>query len=145
MKRRFHLSFLLLAGILMLGAGLIGLTTVPDLMQYAFIPQAETDALTPAPYQAETEALAPDPSGEDTEPVLQQPPEIETVMLDKYDKALEGMGSTFPGLTLHGIRNNTGLDVIGQSQSVCLYARFTHPGSSTDGNWSGWMCKNRTT
>ena len=122
MKRRFHLSFLLLAGILMLGAGLIGLTTVPDLMQYAFIPQAETDALTPAPYQAETEALAPDPSGEDTEPVLQQPPEIETVMLDKYDKALEGMGSTFPGLTLHGIRNNTGLDVIGQSQSVCLYA-----------------------
>ena len=122
MKRRFHLSFLLLAGILMLGAGLIGLTTVPDLMQYAFIPQAETDALTPAPYQAETEALAPDPSGEDTEPVLQQPPEIETVMLDKYDKALQDMGSIFPKLTLHGIRNNTGLDVIGQSQSVCLYA-----------------------
>ena len=56
MKRRFHLSFLLLAGILMLGAGLIGLTTVPDLMQYAFIPQAETDALMPASSPAETEA-----------------------------------------------------------------------------------------
>ena len=86
MKRRFHLSFLLLAGILMLGAGLIGLTTVPDLMQYAFIPQAETDALTQAPYQAETEALTPEPSDEDADSVSRPATEIKTVMLDKYDK-----------------------------------------------------------
>ena len=121
MKRRFHLSFLLLAGILMLGAGLIGLTTVPDLMQYAFIPQAESNALMPEASPVETEALTPEPSGEDTEPVSQPQPEIETIMLDKYDNALEEMGSTFPGLTLHGIRNGTGLDVTGRSQSVCLY------------------------
>ena len=121
MKRRFHLSFLLLAGILMLGAGLIGLTTVPDLMQYAFIPQAESNALMPEASPVETEALTPEQSGEDTEPVSQPQPEIETIMLDKYDNALEEMGSTFPGLTLHGIRNGTGLDVTGRSQSVCLY------------------------
>ena len=122
MKRRFHLSFLLLAGILMLGAGLIGLTTVPDLMQYAFIPQAETDALTQAPYQAETEALTPEPSDEDADSVSRPATEIKTVMLDKYDKALQDMGSIFPKLTLHGIRNDTGLDVNERPQNVCLYA-----------------------
>ncbi len=123
MKRRFHLSFLLLAGILMLGAGLIGLTTVPDLMQYAFIPQAETDALMPASSPAETEALTQDLSGEDTDSFSRPSTEIKTVMLDKYDKALDGMGSAFPGLTLHGIRNDTGLGIVtGISQSVCLYA-----------------------
>ncbi len=123
MKRRFHLSFLLLAGILMLGAGLIGLTTVPDLMQYAFIPQAETDALMPASSPAETEALTQDLSGEDTDSFSRPSTEIKTVMLDKYDKALDGMGSAFPGLTLHGIRNDTGLSIVtGISQSVCLYA-----------------------
>ena len=38
MERKFRFSFLLLAGILLLGAGLIGLTSVPDVMQYAFLP-----------------------------------------------------------------------------------------------------------
>ena len=109
MKRRYHLSFLLLAGVLMLGAGLIGLTTVPDLMQYAFIPQAAT------------EIFIPEPSPAATDPASQQPAETKITMLEQYDKALEEMGSVFPKLTLHGIKNDTGLSANDLSQSVCLY------------------------
>ena len=40
MKRRFRVSFLLLAGILLLGIGLAGLASVRDVMQYAVQPSA---------------------------------------------------------------------------------------------------------
>ena len=41
MKRRFRFSILLLAGILLLGAGLAGLASVRNVMQYAFLPPAD--------------------------------------------------------------------------------------------------------
>lgn len=41
MKRRFRFSILLLAGILLLGAGLVGLASVRNVMQYAFLPPAD--------------------------------------------------------------------------------------------------------
>ena len=66
MKRRFRISFVLLLGILLLGIGLIGLATVPDLMQYAYIPPAKE-------VSAEESRTA--------EPVLQ-----------KYDDAMASMG-----------------------------------------------------
>ena len=111
MKRRFHLSFLLLAGILMLGAGLIGLTTVPDLMQYAFIPQAETETVMPETLPA------------DGESAVQLPAETKSTMLEQYDKALAEMGSAFPKLTLHGVKSDAGVSsVSNQSQPVYLYA-----------------------
>ena len=110
MKRRFHLSFLLLAGILMLGAGLIGLTTVPDLMQYAFIPQAETETVMPETLPAEGESAG------------QLPAETKSTMLEQYDKALAEMGSAFPKLTLHGVKSGAGLDCMDEHQAVYLYA-----------------------
>ena len=50
MERKFRFSFLLLVGILLLGAGLIGLTTVPDVLQYAFLPSSvsNTETMLPA-------------------------------------------------------------------------------------------------
>ena len=43
MERKLRFSFLLLAGILLLGAGLAGLLSVPDVMQYAFLPPSGKD------------------------------------------------------------------------------------------------------
>ena len=38
MKRGFRFSWILLAGVLLIGAGLLGLLSEPDLVQYAFLP-----------------------------------------------------------------------------------------------------------
>ncbi len=97
MKRRFRISFVLLLGILLLGIGLIGLATVPDLMQYAYIPPAKE-------VSAEESRMA--------EPVLQ-----------KYDDAMASMGEAFPGMTLHGVRSGVKLQNGKTSQGdIYLYA-----------------------
>lgn len=51
MKRRFRVSFLLLAGILLLGFGLAGLLGAPGLMQYAFLPSAEQETGMPEKFE----------------------------------------------------------------------------------------------
>ena len=51
MKRRFRVSFLLLAGILLLGFGLAGLFNAPGLMQYAFLPSAEEETGMPEKFE----------------------------------------------------------------------------------------------
>ena len=100
MKRRFRVSILLLAGILLLGAGLIGLTTVPDIMQYAFLPKTEKN---------QAQLPAPD-SGEegDSSPALQE--STGKTLLEQYDKAMETMAEAFPKLTLHGVRTGVMLN-----------------------------------
>ena len=128
MKRRFWFSFLLLAGILLVSAGLIGLTTVPDLMQYAFLPQETAQATTPM----NTDMLPADDeySGMDEADYTQASPgttdtdQSNTPLLEQFDKALEAMGEAFPQLTLHSIRTGVYLDTgDGRPPSdVCVYA-----------------------
>ena len=58
MKKKKRISVILLAGILLLGAGLIGLQTTPGLIQYAFIPGSGTAADTQSQYETVRNTLA---------------------------------------------------------------------------------------
>lgn len=110
MKRRFRISFVLLAGILLLGIGLIGLSTVPDVMQYAFLPSADT-SLSEPPVTEQGEETA-DYSGS-----------TGSSMLAQYDEAMKNMATFFPKLTVHGVRTEGMLKNGTVMQSdVCLYA-----------------------
>ena len=89
MKRKFRISFVLLLGILLLGAGLIGLTTVPDLMQYAFLPSAEQGSSLPEADDADMPSAGRSAAEAD--------------LLEQYDHAMETMSAAFPRLTVHGV------------------------------------------
>lgn len=109
MKRRFRISFVLLLGILLLGAGLIGLTTVPDLMQYAFLPSAEQGG-----------ASLPEADDADLSSAGQSAAEDD--LLEQYDHAMETMSAAFPRLTVHGVISDVMLTNEGHNQSVFVYA-----------------------
>ena len=109
MKRRFRFSFVMLAGILLLAAGLIGLATVPDLMQYAFLPPAESA-------DSGLDQTLADESMPDQFPK-------ELTLLDKYEKAMETMAEVFPNMTIHGVKSGSQLESERSSQgSVYLYS-----------------------
>ena len=57
MKHRFVFSLLLAAGLLLLAAGLIGVLTGPDLMQYAFRPPESRDTTLTRQLEAAREAM----------------------------------------------------------------------------------------
>jgi len=128
MKRRFRFSFLLLAGILLVGAGLIGLTTVPDLMQYAFLPPSDSQTAVPA----YTDSLSTDGMdyGQDNVDYTQasaantESDQSKTPLLDQYDEAMKSMGEFFPHMTLHSIRNNVKLKTATNrdQDNITLYA-----------------------
>ncbi len=107
MKRSFRFSFILLAGILLLAGGLIGLAATPDLIQYAFLPPAEQDD----PFLADQSSTGQMQTGDVDDPEDSLPEQSragqsgqENTLLDLYDKALESMGDLFPKLTLHGVK-----------------------------------------
>ena len=121
MKRRFRFSFLLLAGILLLGAGLIGLTSVPDVMQYAFIPA--TESTQAASVSTDTN------SGTQSGTPKNQPEASKTPLYERLETIRDAMGDFFPKLTLHGVKAGTTLSksiesrVTGTSQSdIYLYS-----------------------
>ena len=122
MERKFRFSFLLLVGILLLGAGLIGLTTVPDVLQYAFLPSSvsNTETMLPAETTEDDSSIAAEPA--------QKKPEVSaTPLYDLYKKAAENMGELFPKLTMHGVKAGVNLEVEGvDPQSVYLYSLGPH-------------------
>ncbi|MBP5727428.1 MAG: hypothetical protein J6Y48_10195, partial [Clostridia bacterium] len=99
MERKFRFSFLLLAGILLLGAGLIGLTTVPDVLQYAFLPSSAKPVESTLPAETAEEDLFTA-----AEPAKKKPEVSTTPLLDLYKKAAESMGELFPSLTMHSVK-----------------------------------------
>ena len=108
MKRKFRLSFVLMLGILLLATGLIGLATVPDLLQYVYLSPAGQESFAPE---------ASDPDG--TAPVktaLAESP------VDKFDKAMETMRTAFPSLTMHGVKSDAKLSNGNTMKSVYLYS-----------------------
>ena len=108
MKRKFRISFVLLLGILLLGAGLIGLATVPDLMQYAFLPSAEQGSSLPEADDADMPSAGRSAAEAD--------------LLEQYDHAMETMSAAFPRLTVHGVIPDVTLTNEGRYQSVFVYA-----------------------
>lgn len=128
MKRKFRFSFLLLVGILLLAAGLIGLTTVPDIMQYAFLPP-ETEA-APAPADTGTspedaaDGLQADPEDPADESLPAAAEDKSVPLLEKYDDAVKTMGELFHRVTLHSIKTDAALSATnGRDQSsINLYA-----------------------
>ena len=108
MKRKFRISFVLLLGILLLGAGLIGLTTVPDLMQYAFLPSAEQGSSLPEADDADMPSAGRSAAEAD--------------LLEQYDHVMETMSAAFPRLTVHGVIPDVTLTNEGRYQSVFVYA-----------------------
>ena len=122
MERKFRFSFLLLVGILLLGAGLIGLTTVPDVLQYAFLPSSvsNTETMLPAETTEDDSSIA-------AEPANKKPAVSTTPLYDLYIKAAENMGELFPKLTMHGVKAGVSLEVEGiEPQSVYLYSLGPH-------------------
>lgn len=113
MKRRFRLSFLLLAGILLVAAGLIGLTTVPDLMQYAFLPPASSQTAVQADTEsrsaADADYMQEDADYTQSSSGTTESEQSKAPLLDQYDEAMKGMGEAFPQMTVHSIRNNVRL------------------------------------
>ena len=104
MKRKSRFSFLLLAGIILLAAGLIGLSTVPDLMQYAFLPSDTATAAEPA-YTAATadDADFQEDAAEDAQATVgetrKKEEERSTPLLTRYDETVyKAMGEMFPKL-----------------------------------------------
>ncbi len=108
MKRKFRLSFVLMLGILLLAAGLIGLATVPDLLQYVYLPPAGQESS--APETSDPESSAP------ARTALAESP------LKKYDKAMETMRTSFPSLTMHGVKSDAKLTNGNAMKTVCLYS-----------------------
>lgn len=128
MKRKSWFSFLLLAGILLVAAGLIGLTTVPELMQYVFLPETTAQATTPV--NTEEFTTADEYLAEDEEDYTQasssetEANQSDTPLLEKYDKAMEAMGEAYPEATLHSIKTGVYLETEDgrQQGDICLYA-----------------------
>ena len=126
MERKFRFSFLLLAGILLLGAGLIGLTSVPDVMQYAFLPSTVSNTEAALPLPAETSEV--DASAL-SEPAKKKPEVSTTPLLDLYEKAAESMGELFPRLTMHGVKAGETLSIHQsdrRQEGIYLYAIGPH-------------------
>ena len=108
MKRRFRISILLLAGILLLGAGLAGLASVRSVMQYAFLPSAGSGTGMPGQEGETPKASA----------------ETGTSMLLFYDESLKDMTASFPRLTLYGIKAGVtlGTEAGAKQGNVTVYA-----------------------
>ena len=124
MERKFRFSFLLLAGILLLGAGLIGLTTVPDVMQYAFLPSSVSPTETALPAETAAEDLSAA-----AEPAKKKPEASTTPLLDLYKKAAESMGELFPSLTMHSVKAGETISIHDsdkRQESIYLYAIGPH-------------------
>lgn len=130
MKRKSRFSFLLLAGIILLAAGLIGLSTVPDLMQYAFLPSDTATAAEPA-YTAATadDADFQEDAAEDAQATAgetrKKEEERSTPLLTRYDETVyKAMGEMFPKLTLHSFKTGTALSTADGSNTggITLYA-----------------------
>ena len=120
MERKFRFSFLLLAGILLLGAGLIGLTSVPDVMQYAFLPSSVSPTETALPAETAAEDLSAA-----AEPAKKKPEVSTTPLLDLYKKAAESMGELFPSLTMHSVKAGETISIHDsdkRQESIYLYA-----------------------
>ncbi|MBR5959469.1 MAG: ABC transporter permease [Clostridia bacterium] len=131
MKRKSRFSFLLLAGILLLAAGLIGLSTVPNLIQYAFLP-------TDAAYAVDTSFTDYSSDGtdyptddmdvpEDSAATASQTPKEDrsTPLLDRFDESVyKGMGEMFPKLTLHSMKTDVALSMVNKRNvgSITVYA-----------------------
>ena len=114
MKRRFRISFLLLAGILLLGFGLAGRFGAPGLMQYAFLPEktgsaADSSYMSALPADDMDDYTSDDPdasqySGSQTGA---KENENSTPLLERYDEIVyPAMGEMFPRLTLHSIKSS---------------------------------------
>jgi len=132
MKRKSRFSFLLLAGVLLLAAGLIGLSTVPDLMQYAFLPEktgsaADSSYMSALPADDMDDYTSDDPdesqySGSQTGA---KENENSTPLLERYDEIVyPAMGEMFPRLTLHSIKSSETVSLEnGRSETgITLYA-----------------------
>ena len=124
MERKFRFSFLLLAGILLLGAGLIGLTTVPDVLQYAFLPSSVSPTETALPAETAEEDLSAA-----AEPAKKKPEVSTTPLLDLYKKAAESMGELFPSLTMHSVKAGETISIHDsdkRQEDIYLYAIGPH-------------------
>ena len=124
MERKFRFSFLLLAGILLLGAGLIGLTSVPDVMQYAFLPSSVSPTETALPAETAAEDLSAA-----AEPAKKKPEVSTTPLLDLYKKAAESMGELSPSLTMHSVKAGETLSIHDsdkRQEDIYLYAIGPH-------------------
>ena len=127
MKRKSRFSFLLLAGVLLLAAGLIGLSTVPDLMQYAFVPDstgAAAATYVPA-VQADEDADYASDSMDAPQYGGDQSDANSTPLLDQYDETVyPALADLFPRLTLHSIKTGEAVSLEnGRSTgNIILYA-----------------------
>ena len=131
MKRKSRFSFLLLAGVLLLAAGLIGLSTVPDLMQYAFLPE-NTGSTADSSYTSTIPSDDMDYTSDDSDASQYsggqtgaKANEKSTPLLERYDEIVyPAMGELFSRLTLHGIKSGVTVSLENGTNvpGVTLYA-----------------------